>query len=80
MTQSWTELYITDKSGGKHFKTLASPMGTTSEIKNLKRHIEQAKKYPEHYGFMDIDSAVLIENGSPHVEMTIEDILRELGE
>lgn len=77
----WHHIHITDKSGGKYFSTVASPMATHSEIKNLKRHIEQAKRNPELYHFMDADSAVIMLDGSVYSEPEIDSdaLLKELG-
>jgi hypothetical protein len=60
----WHNICITDKSGKEFFKVVASPMSTYSEIKNLKRHIEQAKSNPEAYKFLDVASAVIMLDGS----------------
>ena len=61
----WHKIYITDKNGGKHFNTYASPIATWSEIRNLKRHIEQAKRYPDQYKFLDPKTAIIMLDGSP---------------
>lgn len=77
----WHNVYITDKSGKKYFNVIASPMSTHSEIKNLSRYIEEARKFPKYYQFLDIDSMVLIVDGMPYNALTNEDdeILKELG-
>jgi hypothetical protein len=56
MKQQLTELWITDKTGQKMFKTTCSTQYKSSEERNLVRHIEQACKYPDQYKFLDIDS------------------------
>lgn len=67
----WHKLHITDKSGKEFFKTTASPMSTFSEIKNLKRHIEQAKANPKHYKFLDVETAVIVLDGDVYSEREI---------
>jgi len=65
----WHELCITDSTGQQFFRCTASPMATYSEIKNLKRHIEQAKKRPDLYkNLFEIDSAVILLDGTPYGE------------
>lgn len=56
-----THLYITDKNGGKHFRTTCSTLYKSSEVHNLTRHLEQAKLHPSHYNFMDIATAKIVE-------------------
>lgn len=75
--ENWNTIYITDKNGGKFFNTVASPMSTSSEIKNLTHHIEQAKRYPAHYKFLDAATARLVVN--EEVEMSDDELLKELG-
>lgn len=60
---NWNNIYITDANGGKHFNTIASPMSTDSEIKNLRTHLINAKKYPKMYTFMDAETAFIVLNG-----------------
>ncbi len=77
----WHNVYITDKTGKKGFNTVASPMSTMSEIRNLKRHIEQVKRHPEHYKSFDVDSMVLMIDGVPYGEpqnMTDDELLAKL--
>lgn len=74
----WHTLYITDKNGTKMWNTIASPLSTASEIKNLKRHIEFARKNPKTYSFLDVDTAVIMVNGEIYKESVIEDIDVEL--
>lgn len=80
---NWHNIHITDKTGKEHFKTLASPMSTMSEIRNLQRHLEQAKKYPKAYTFLDVATAVIMLDGLPYgVPVSgIDDdaLLKELG-
>lgn len=71
----WHQLCITDKTGQQHFKCAASPMSTMSEIRNLKRHLEQAKKNPESYWFIDVDSAVILLDGVVYCQPTLQDVL-----
>jgi hypothetical protein len=80
----WHNICITDKSGNEFFKATASPLATFSEIKNLKRHIEQAKAHPQHYNFLDVATAVIMLDGEVYSEPRVEDfdadaLLKELG-
>jgi hypothetical protein len=80
----WNEVWITDKTGRRFFNTSASPMSTPSEIKNLKRHLDQSKTYRSHYSFLDIDSAVLMLNGTVYYNpsapaIDVDSLLAELG-
>lgn len=80
----WHKLYITDKTGQEFFKTDASPMSTMSEIRNLKRHIENAKRNPQAYKFLDVATAVVMMDGMPYSEEPSADfdadaLLAELG-
>ena len=61
----WHNVCITDKTGVERFKCLASPMSTMSEIRNLKRHIEQAKANPKAYPMLDVATAVIMLDGLP---------------
>lgn len=71
--EDWNKLYITDKNGGEYFKTTASPLSTMPEIRNLKRHIKQAKQRPDLYSFLDADTAVIMLNGQPEENLSKED-------
>jgi hypothetical protein len=78
----WNQIHITDKTGAVFFNTTASPMSTMSEIRNLKRHIEHAKQFPQYYNFLDVDTAVVMLNGSVYStpsDNEIDDLLKELG-
>lgn len=78
----WHKVHITDKTGAEFFVCSASPMSTQSEIKNLKRHIEQAKKNPAAYGFLDANTAVLMLDGTPYEapqDFDADALLAELG-
>lgn len=68
---SWNNIYISDKSGKRFFNTTASPCATISEITNLKNHIRLAKKYPQHYGFLDADTAEVFLNGEQYTGINI---------
>lgn len=86
MTNDWHEIYISDKSGEAFFKVTASPLATFSEIRNLKQHIEAAKRYRlpiMGYGFLDVDSAHIVLDGERYSEPTADEldaILDELKE
>ena len=70
----WNEIYVTDKTGQKFFRTTASPMSTLSEIRNIKRVYQNCSA-------IDQASAVLMFNGKPYGESDIsdDDLLAELG-
>jgi len=79
--ETWHTIYITDKNKGIHFKVNASPASTLSEIRNLKSHLKQARKYPNSYNFLDIATAIIILDGEPYNEIKIIsdcDLLSEL--
>jgi hypothetical protein len=65
----WHKIHITDRTGQIFFSTTASPMSTMSEIRNLKRHIEQAKRSPLMYKFLDASTAVIMLDGMPYGEV-----------
>lgn len=71
-----TNLYITDKSGKVFWHTVASKEFEAPEIRNLENHINAAKANPKHYGFLDIDTARIIQDGEPL--MTNEELLAAL--
>jgi len=60
-----TNLYISDISGQKFFRTVCSAEFKDPEIRNLEKHLAQAKKYPKMYNFLDIATARIFENGEP---------------
>jgi len=86
-------VYITDKTGKKRYNTTCGRMFAMSEVRNLRLKLEQAKKYPSHFHFLDVDSArvVIPENigdaGIPCIPvtgiettMTNDELLSELEE
>jgi hypothetical protein len=78
----WHNLHVTDYTGSQFFKTVASPMSTMSEIRNLQNHIETAKMFPLAYGFLDVETAVLMLDGLPYgdaSEIDADALLKELG-
>lgn len=78
MDNNWHNVYVTDKTGVKMWNTTASPMSTPSEVRNLSRHIEQARKHPERYKFLDVATAVVMVDGQAPVEMSNDELLTEL--
>ncbi len=80
MTQ-WHDLYITDKSNKKHFRTTCTDWGLNSELKNLRMHIENAKNHPEHYSFLDAESARIVSPVENEFDFCDDDIelLESLG-
>lgn len=80
----WYTLCITDKSGNEQFRRTVDPTAVQSEIRNLQRHVSQAKANPKAYTFLDAQSAVILLNGSVYKEYEAadiddDDLLRELG-
>jgi len=63
MKTEWHNAYITDKTGAKLFCANATGFGIQSELKNLQRHINNAKSNPEHYRFLDLETAHIILDG-----------------
>lgn len=61
-TQQLTDLWITDKTGKKHFKTTCSTEYQDSEFRNLSRHLMQAMMHPKLYTFLDVDTARIESN------------------
>lgn len=82
MNNEWHNIHITDKSCKVMFNTTACPTGTMSEIRNLKRHIAQAKANPEHYKFLDVATAVVMLDGVVYSEpeLSADDIDSMLAE
>jgi hypothetical protein len=82
---TWNNVYITDISGKKFFDTIASPLSTMSEIKNLTKHMDNAKKYPLSYKFLNTDTMQLMLNGEPYIKTSTgvflqsdDELLKEL--
>tara|TARA_R110000851_G_scaffold327085_2_gene496282 strand:+ start:238 stop:441 length:204 start_codon:yes stop_codon:yes gene_type:complete len=67
MLTNTTELYITDKNGKTMFKTLCSTDYYTSEERNLKIKLVEAKNNPEAYYFIDLPTAEIVINHSSEV-------------
>lgn len=78
--QQWHNVYITDKTGEKRFNTIASPSSTMSEIRNLQSHLREAKKRPQMYKFLDIESAMIMIDGEQYKESLTTDDFDLLGE
>lgn len=57
-----SNLYITDITGGKWFKTNTSVGYELPEVNNLRRHLDEAKINPSKYPF-DVKTAYLVVNG-----------------
>ena len=55
--QTCIEVYITDKTGKRFFKTLCASEYTAPEVRNLTRKLDQARQHPKAYSFMDLESA-----------------------
>jgi hypothetical protein len=82
MDNQWHNIYITDKSGRKMWNTTASPMSAMSEIKNLQGHLKAAAKHPEHYKNLDLETAVIMLDGTVYGEaltMSDDELLAALG-
>ena len=52
-----TMVYITDKSEKRFFVELISEGYTDSAVRDLKRHLKNAKLNPKFYSFLDLDTA-----------------------
>lgn len=72
-----TNLYITDKSGKFFWNTIASKEFHAPEIRNLERHLAAAKRCPQAYQFLDVDTAHIVQDGERM--MTIDEILAGLA-
>ena len=69
----WFKIHITDKTGKEFFKTVASEWGVYSEVKNLQKHVENSKKYPEHYKFLDAETAKVMVNDEEYISPELAD-------
>ena len=78
MDNNWHNVYITDKSGRKMWNNTASPMATMSEVRNLTRKIEQARKHPAAFPGLDVATAVVMVDGQSPIEMSDDELLAEL--
>ena len=77
MLQGTTELWITDKTGKESFKTLCSTEYHTSELRNLQQHVDYAKKRPELYNFLDVNSMEIVVRHADE-QKSDEELLAEL--
>ena len=50
-------IYITDKTGCEMFKEYIGADYIDSAKRDLQRHLDAAKLHPEHYHFLDIETA-----------------------
>lgn len=50
-------VYITDKSGKRFFVEITGEAWIDSSKRDLKRHLENAKKHPALYSFLDLETA-----------------------
>ena len=66
----WSEIYLTDKSGKRYFRTTASPYSKKAEINNIMRKIP-------HCAFIDAQTAQIIVNGMPN-DISDDDLLAQL--
>ena len=74
-------MWITDKNNGVYFRTLCGIGFHQGEMNNLKKHIEQAKKHPDVYHFLDAKSAVIKTDGSltyADIDMSDDELLKLL--
>ena len=62
----WHKVCITDKTGKRFYSTVASPLGTYSEIRNMQKRISDAKIHPRVYNFLDAGSAFVMVDGQPY--------------
>jgi hypothetical protein len=61
MPTTTAQLCITDKTNKKFYKVLCSQQYKSSEHRNLQRHLDNAKQYPDAYTFLDVETAHIIE-------------------
>lgn len=61
MMADTTELWIEDKKGVKHFRTICATQYKQSEVRNLQTHLNTAKQYPDAYHFLDLETAEIKE-------------------
>lgn len=52
--------YITDKSGNKYFTETTGVAFIGSVKRDLQRHLDNAKKHPKFYKFLDIETAKIV--------------------
>ena len=72
---------IIDKNGKKMFNTLCGADYAAPEIRNMKRHLDLAAKYPAQYHFIDLDTAIILVDGFPYLDTFTDadnDLLTEL--
>ena len=72
---SWHNIFITDKTGVKFFNTVASPMSTDSEIKNLMRHLNAIKENQKYLPSIDSKTAILMLDNTQF--QSIDDIMND---
>lgn len=74
MTTIWYEMYITDHTGLKVFRTQASEMSAPGQLRELKRHLENIKNKAHGYGKVgaNSDTCFIVYDGERLVEL--EDI------
>ena len=63
MLAGTTKVYITDNSGNKFFNTLCGEDYAMSEVRNLNKKLDQARKYPEQFKFLDVETAKVVTEG-----------------
>ncbi len=56
----WYSTYITDKTGAKFFNGIHSESSVSGQERELRNHIFNAKKHPELYKFLDIETAEVV--------------------
>lgn len=77
MLQPTSTVCIHDKNG-KHFNTLCGQGYEHAEIQNMQRHLARAKANPSHYAFLDLATSVILVNGEPYVDISDDELLKEL--
>lgn len=70
------ELYITDKTGKKFFKTSCGAGYSSGELHNLQIHLKYARLHPKHYAFLDIDTARVVNGDESTLDMSPEAMMR----
>lgn len=66
----WNEIYVTDKSGKRYFRTTACLTGTMPEVRNLIRKIPFCS-------FLDQPTTQVILNGRPYENQTEKTVVAD---
>lgn len=73
-----TQIYITDATGRKWFNTCCSVEFKAPVLRDMRRQLEQAAKYPKHYEWLHLASARIVDE-SAQDDITDSQLLDALG-